>query len=426
MVTMELLMKQSHISRAVTAASTVALTGLVLTGCAAPTAESDTLVIGVPVGEGGSDTYSDMLEDFLEANPGVDAELREYPVDGFSSAMRTQLQAGNAPGVLYVNPGSGSSRSVLSLVEGGYLRPVTDLVDIESIPETEHAYFSADGEVWAQPTVINPTGIVVNKSAMDADGVEFPETFEEVLAVCEQAADAGKSFLVMAGGEPDGNNDIAVALAGYLVYGPTPDWNELRDAGETDFASSEEWNSVLDYYAQLRDARCFQDGVEGAGFDVISSRLAQGTSYASFIPAGAAGDLEAQAPGSEFVIEVLPNPTGGEPVLMASVDGGFAITTSGNEEASRAFIEWFGQKEVLAQHAVDANALPLVTEAGAEILPQYAPVLPLLESGNVIDNRTQGWSNEVYMALSNGVQGLFTGQATEEEVLAELDALWQP
>jgi raffinose/stachyose/melibiose transport system substrate-binding protein len=396
---------------------------LVLSGCAGGAGGADdTLVVAVPKQEVGENPYQSLVDGFSEANPDVSIELREFPVEGFSSVLRTQLQGGDAPDIVFANPGSGSSRSVLSLAEAGFLQPLTGTGAEELVSPSDERFFWAEDELWAQPTVVIPTGIVFNRSAMEADGVEWPDTFDGVLEVCEQAADAGKSMFVMAGGVPDGNNDVAVVLAAYQVYADDPDWNDQRDADEVDFATSPGWNDVLDTYMRMRDARCFQDGVEGAGFDTITNRLSQGESYAAFIPAGAAGDLMNANPGSVFDVDVLPSPVDDSRMLLASADGGFAVTTSANRELAQQFLDWVAQPDVLAEFALTQNGLPIGGEG--EVLPQYEPVADLIESGAVSDNRTQEWGNEVYLALSTGIQGMFTGQATKDVVLTQMDGLW--
>lgn len=394
-----------------------------LAGCAGGSGGDGTLVVAVPKQEVGENPYQSLVDGFAAANPDVPIELREFPVEGFSSVLRTQLQGGDAPDIVFANPGSGSSRSVLSLAEAGFLQPLTGTGAEDLVSESDERFFWADDELWAQPTVVVPTGIVFNRGAMEADGVEWPATFDGVLQTCEDVADAGKSMFVMAGGVPDGNNDVAVVLAAYQVYGDEPDWNDRRAAGEVDFASSDSWNEVLDTYMRMRDARCFQDGVEGAGFDTITNRLSQGESYAAFIPAGAAGDLMDANPGSTFDVDVLPSPVDDSRLLLASADGGFAITTSADRERAQMFLDYVAQPDVLAEFALTQNGLPIGGEG--DVLPQYEPVADLIEAGRVTDNRTQEWTNEVYLALSTGIQGMFTGQATKDAVLAEMDALWQ-
>jgi len=394
-----------------------------LAGCAGGSGGDGTLVVAVPKQEVGENPYQSLVDGFAAANPDVPIELREFPVEGFSSVLRTQLQGGDAPDIVFANPGSGSSRSVLSLAEAGFLQPLTGTGAEDLVSESDERFFWADDELWAQPTVVVPTGIVFNRGAMEADGVEWPATFDGVLQTCEDVADAGKSMFVMAGGVPDGNNDVAVVLAAYQVYGDEPDWNDRRAAGEVDFASSDSWNEVLDTYMRMRDARCFQDGVEGAGFDTITNRLSQGESYAAFIPAGAAGDLMDANPGSTFDVDVLPSPVDDSRLLLASADGGFAITTSADRERAQMFLDYVAQPDVLAEFALTQNGLPIGGEG--DVLPQYEPVADLIEAGRVTDNRTQEWTNEVYLALSTGIQGMFTGQATKDAVLAEMDTLWQ-
>jgi raffinose/stachyose/melibiose transport system substrate-binding protein len=69
--------------------------------------------------------------------------------------------------------------------------------------------------------------------------------------------------------------------------------------------------------------------------------------------------------------------------------------------------------------------LPVVGADFGALPPQYGGVAQLLADGKTYALPNSGWeSPEVYAALGTGVQGILTGQATVDDVLAEMDASW--
>ena len=413
------------------------LTGVVLAGCAGgggagtgngsgSGGDADSFTLGVPITEAGDSPYQLIADAYMEENPDVTIELKELPNDGFAQALNTQLQSGSAPDVFYVQPGSGNTQSVIPYAETGYLEPLTGTASEDIVPESSKGDLYFEDELYAHPLDLSVISAVVNQTAADEVGFTMPETFGELLDSCQAVADEGKSVFVVAGTAPPNTGLTAMLLAASRVYAENPDWNAQRAAGEVTFAEDQGWQDTLQAILDMKDAGCFQPGVEGGDFAAITNGLGQGTSLAGFIPSGAAFGLGAEAPDSEFNVQAVPAEDPADTVISASANNALGINAkSEKKEAAKAFFEWLAQPENAAKYAEGSGNLPIVGLDTSALPPQYAPIAEYLDGERYISLPNATWANgEVYTNLGVGVQGLLTGQASVEQVLESMDQAW--
>ena len=115
-----------------------------------------------------------LAEKYMASNPNVKITFNPQPNDSYDQTLRTQLQAGNASDVVVTSPGSGTGRSILPLVQAGFLEPLDDAAK-ELVPEGSEALFGTDGKVYGQAPEITVVGLVANETAAKAAGIsEFP------------------------------------------------------------------------------------------------------------------------------------------------------------------------------------------------------------------------------------------------------------
>ncbi|WP_345802858.1 extracellular solute-binding protein [Microbacterium sp. AZCO] len=408
---------------------------LLLAGCAAG-GES-----GADGGDGGSDPagFSIMVAQSNDADDywgqfaaqyteetGVPIEVIPYPGDAYNTQVTTQLQAGNAADMMILSPGTGQAISVVSLAEAGFLEPLDD-TSAAVIPEGTESLYEVDGDIYAQPAALNPTGFLYNAAgAVDVGIDEYPASYEEMLDACGTARDGGKSFTVLAGSAPPNNGLLAMVISATQVYGPTPDWNQQRAAGDVTFADSN-WRDVLETIVEMKEAGCFQDGVEGGTFDSITQGIGGQTSLTASVPGSAAKSI-GDATGLDLTVQAFPAAEGKEPFLVASAGYAWAINAKADDAAKAAaqeFLDWAAEPEQ-AQTFADLSGLVAITGVDAAKLPApYQPVGDLLEQGSFVDAPLATFPNPgVYDALAVGVQGLLTNQKTVDQVLDEMDAAW--
>lgn len=406
---------------------------LALTGCSGSTNSSST---------GGSKEFSltfstsntiespfqALGEKYMETHPDVKITFNPQPNDSYDQTVRTQLQAGNASDIIVTSPGSGTGRSILPLVDAGFLEPLDDSAK-ELVPVGSEALFGKDGKVYGQAPEITVVGLVSNETAAKAAGVsEFPEDFASLQDQCRDLQSAGKSLFALAGSAPPNTGLMAMSLAATRVYAEDPKWNEKRAANETTFAGTEGWKEALDAVVAMKDAGCFQKGAEGAGFDAITKGLASGNAIAGFVPGPTWRQIKSAAQDSDFEVRPFPAAESSDQgYLYASANYSFSINAaSKNKEAAQAFLDWAAEPEQTKTFAEIDGALPVTGMDSYDFEGSaYKNVGDLLKDGKYGPLPNSQWPNSsVYDALATGVQGLLTGQKSSDDVLKAMDAAW--
>ncbi|KQP74378.1 sugar ABC transporter substrate-binding protein [Microbacterium sp. Leaf288] len=406
---------------------------LVLAGCSGSTdggdssADPDTVGFSLMVAQANDadDFYAQTAQKYTEET-GVPIEVIPYPSDAYNTQVTTQLQAGNAADMMVLAPGTGQPISVITLADAGFLEPLDD-TSAGLLPAGSEAEFQIDGKTYAQPTALTPVGMVFNVTAADEAGVtEYPSTYEDLLAACADARDAGKSFTVLAGGVSFNTGLISMLISATRVYAQTPDWNEQRAAGDVTFADSG-WKDVLDDIVEMNDKGCFQDGAAGGTFDSITQGMGGGTSLTAAVPGSAAASI-GDATGAELNVQAFPPADGEKAFTVTGANYAWGINAASDDAvkaSAQAFLDWVAQPENAQAYADLSGSVPITGIDSETLLPEYAPIGDLLANGDYAGLPNATWPNPaVYDALGVGVQGLLTGQKTVDQVLADMDAAW--
>ncbi len=427
--------RRTRASRIGLIAAPLAVGALVLAGCSG-TSSDNSSTSGGPQQFSFTYVTSNNIESpfeaiakvYMQEHPEVKITRNAQPNDQYDQTLRTQLQAGNAADLVETAAGTGQGRSLIPLAKAGFLEPLNDTVT-KIVPSNDKSQFVLNGKTYGSPTDLTFIGLIENQTAGAAAGAStFPADWDSLKAACTSAKSAGKSFLVVSGAAAPNTGLMAMAIAATRVYAEDPKWDKERAANKVTFAGSDGWKASLKAITDLKDAGCFQSGVEGAGFDAITNGLAQGTSVAAFVPAPAASQLASAAKGQKFVVQAFPPANSGDKAFgYASNNYALSISKGAkNKAAAQAFLDWLAQPENAKKFADLDGGLPVSGVADLDLSGTvYEPVADILKNGDYTGLPNNNWSNAaVYDALASGVQGLLTGQKTAGDILKAMDAAW--
>jgi raffinose/stachyose/melibiose transport system substrate-binding protein len=373
--------------------------------------------------------FATLAEEYEKSHEGVTVKTNPIALNTYGSTITTQLQAGNGPDVFFINAGGGQAGSVGTLGEAGKLLDLTGEVAEGSVPENAVASMSYDDKLVAVPVYLAPAGIIFSPMAAEQSGFTFDSssTMQDVIDQCKTVADGGQAVFGLAGSMAPNTGIFTAALAASTVYGPEPDWNEKKAAGETSFAESDGWRDAIQTMKDLNDAGCFQEGAAGAGFDALTNGMGQGQMLGFAAPGGAAKDIMDSTGGAvTLTVQAMPAPDGYETYLMAGTPDAIAgNAASKNKDLALDFINWMSQPEQTKAAADAAGDIPVGTTDSSTLLPQYEGVAGLIDENKIAQYPYIDWPNgEVYNALGTGVTGVLTGQMSVDDVLESLDKAW--
>jgi len=345
----------------------------------------------------------------------------------YGQALNTAVQAKALPDVFMVEPGVGQLQSVLPLAQAGLLRSLNDTNAPKLNPASDRQYLNIGKDTYAAAFDVQVTGVIGNTSAMRKDGVLWPRTFSRLLSECQAAVARGKSFFYLAGSQFGNNGLLAQQMLAAGVYGQDPNWNAKRTAGTVKFATDARWKATLGKIKQMFDAGCFQKGVEAGNFPGISQNLFAGRVYAVIVPGGTASDFRKQ---SGQIIDNYPFPisekTSEQRVLYGASYAAAINKDAKNVAGAKAFINYIVSPAGQTAFTNVSGALKNDLTFNANRTPWFRPIASLVQTKKVQPSPTRGWVDPaVYNRLGTGIQGIFTGQATVDQVLANMDSVWK-
>src|SRR5690606_9095445 len=144
----------------------------------------------------------------------------------------------------------GNPMAMQVVAEAGLVQDLSDMDFVEQIPEAYRVLSDFDGGTYVAPVSSAGIGAAYNLTVMEEVGLEVPQTWTEVLALCADAQAAGKAAFALAGQTPWQVQLIPYALTPTLVYGPNPDFAQQMSDGEATFADSE-WATAFEKYIEM-------------------------------------------------------------------------------------------------------------------------------------------------------------------------------
>ncbi|NQX35125.1 ABC transporter substrate-binding protein [Herbiconiux sp. VKM Ac-2851] len=415
-------LKTQH-TRALAALVTVGAVGVALTGCSTSPGGGDdanTLTVGTNGGTG----MKAVIAQFEADNPGVTVKLQDSP-ESYQQVTATQLTGGTAPDVVQVFPGTGNNVSVKIAGEKGFFSDLSDQSWVEELPEASVDLLSApDGDVVAVPMTFSSIGAIYNTDALAEVGLTAPTTWSEVLAFCGDAAEAGKVAYGLGLSDTWTTQLIPYALTATLVYADDPDFVQQQVDGSATFSDSD-WKLALQKYQEMETAGCFNPSPNGTAYAQVQEAIAAGTTLGTVSVAAETQGIETVS-GTDLnlAFEAFPaTDDASQTYLSATVGPSFAVNAkASDQELAKKFIAYLAEPSTQVAYATaygDTAALP-----GDET--QEGPVAGVVGefvSTNMISTwPDQLWpSTTVQPALFDGVQALFTGQQSVDDVLKNMD-----
>jgi raffinose/stachyose/melibiose transport system substrate-binding protein len=419
-------------------AAGAALALLTVTACTGTTAPTDGGGGGGGDGEGGDVTIRYLIEEqedaealdlirgrmdeFEAQNEGITVDLQTAPIDSMRSVLQTQLRSGEGPDVF--RWGSGPSFGG-ALAENGLVMDLTDAYEEHGWEVYDFAkeQVTLDGKIYAIPGEPETIGVFYNQDVFDNLGIAEPTTLEELDAAAAAAKDAG--FVPFAVSDQEGwqgGHLLSMALSSRVG----------SERVEALISGEESWTSpdvvaALQQWKDWQTAGYLTEFPTSLDYDSGTALFLSGE--AAMIPNGT-WFADAIVADADFEAGYIPFPTeDGAGFFTAGLGSGQWVSAqTEHPEEAIALLDFLASEEQ-GQWVVENLQLippfPVDTE-GLDISPLFAQVLQDTEQlatgdadfGVNIDTVAADALND---AMYDGMQALFTGQATAEQVAQSLD-----
>ena len=407
--------------RTLAVAASAALGALLLAGCSSPGDGRVQLDFFQFKGEALED-FEQIIADFEAENP--DIVVVQNQVADADTIIRTLLVKDKAPDVITLNANGNFGR----LAQAGVFYDFSDEPVLQTINPAVQDILAdlgnAEGEVNGLGYVNNANGIIYNEDIFEEQGLEVPETWDELIDVCDQLQAAGITPFYGTLGDSWTGLPSFNALGAY----PAQDdfFEQLREEGEdvgpdSEVSFQKDFAEALDQQYELFSYT--QDGYRGKTYDDGNAAFANGDVAMLMQGIWAVSPIKDVNP--DIRAGIFPYPATDDPADRLLVSGVDVVVTMGKdtphrEEALR-FIDYLFEQDVIEEFAASQNMVPSVEGAQLSDDPAIQSVAPWFDEGRITGFIDHQVPPSIPLAAIDQ-EFLFTGDA--DAALATLDREW--
>jgi raffinose/stachyose/melibiose transport system substrate-binding protein len=369
-----------------------------------------------------------LISNFERVYPDIKIQPTYLPNGVLQTTLLTQFQAGNAPDLIWMVPGTSDVISPVPLAKAGRL------VDLSGSPWVSRIKPIKDGvtykgKVYGWPAGFTPVAVWYNDALFKQLGLKVPVNFGQLLTMCKKVSAAGKVPFAFGMGAGAAGIDISflVGRVGQYVYKGDPTWTAKRTSNKVSFASSASWRRLLQSYVDMNTAGCFPPHPEGVSNAQLFSMMGSGQAVMMASNSALIAGLKLANPNLGLKVFPLPADKQANTVVTLFTAPVYGINSASHHVAeAKKFIDFLGRaKQNSLFNQVGNQIAPFDATKGK--VPDWAtPLKSYFQSGKTIQDPTAEWTNPALrnLTLIPDITGLFTGQKSVDDILKDLDAGW--
>ena len=361
-------------------------------------------------------TYFDQVEEQFNATHD-DIHLTISSPNDASTIMRTRFVREDYPDII----GIGGDINYSYYVDADILADVSDYPGLADVKQSyldilENLEITPKDGVFGVPYVANAAGILYNKDMFEEHGWQIPESWDELIDLCEEIKSEGILPFYF------GFRDTWTCLAPWnsLAVDLAPaDTCKKVNAGETTFT---------DNYREVAE-KCLElvsygpEDPVAYGYNDACTAFANGESAMYPIGSYAVPQILSVNPDMNIDSFVTPgNDDADKNTLNSGVDLMFAVTAAcEHKEEAYEVLDFLMEDENIQAYIDDQNAVPC-KEGDFDLAPMLDGMQSYIESGNMTDYQDHYYPSE--MAVDAQIQTLIINKDVDA-FLAKFDKDWQ-
>ena len=361
-------------------------------------------------------TYFDQVEEQFNATHD-DIHLTISSPNDASTIMRTRFVREDYPDII----GIGGDINYSYYVDADILADVSDYPGLANVKQSyldilENLEITPKDGVFGVPYVANAAGILYNKDMFEEHGWQIPESWDELIDLCEEIKSEGILPFYF------GFRDTWTCLAPWnsLAVDLAPaDTCKKVNAGETTFT---------DNYREVAE-KCLElvsygpEDPVAYGYNDACTAFANGESAMYPIGSYAVPQILSVNPDMNIDSFVTPgNDDADKNTLNSGVDLMFAVTAAcEHKEEAYEVLDFLMEDENIQAYIDDQNAVPC-KEGDFDLAPMLDGMQSYIESGNMTDYHDHYYPSE--MAVDAQIQTLIINKDVDA-FLAKFDKDWQ-
>jgi raffinose/stachyose/melibiose transport system substrate-binding protein len=380
-----------------------------------------------------SDNADAIYAAFMEQNPNITITREVFSSDQMRDTVNTAVASGTGPDLIFYDAGPGYAGV---LADAGFLLPLDDYAAqygwTERVAAPAVEATTIDGSFYGMPLQTDLIGMFYNQTLLAQEGLEVPETLDDLVAFCGQATEKGYIPIAFAD-NPGWQAFHQFSMTSNQMIGPEA-MRALLFENQGSWDTPEIVTAIEAFFVTLRDAGCFPEDPAAITYEDGNSLFYGGEALLHTTGSWLTGEIEEQMPDTEIGFVPFPEVEGGQGrVWISGVGSAWYITSStDNPDEAAAFIDYlFSQEAAEKWIGVSRYFVPVdVDMANIEIGPLNKLIIDTLQTAGE-EGVQFGYNVDVLAPpefntmMESGFQAILAGDKTPEQQAADLQAAWQ-
>jgi len=343
------------------------------------------------------DAMDALIAKFCEENP--DIKVIHTPATDFNTVITTRAQTNEMPDVFSCT----TNNTYEIMFRDGLIMDLAGQEFFSNVEPETLELSKYDGKNWRLPYSLSAYGIYIRTDILAENGLEIPETYEELMNVSEELMSKGITPFVCA------DKDLGVVgqrmerLMGIIDDNCDTEFRKIADGSIAPADSV-----ILNTFASTQKAITKYSTDDSLGVD-------QTASYQNYVNDGGAMmingtwtlvTLKDYSPDIKVAMIPFPNPTGGDTKVPISIDTSFCISNSTkHKEACLKFLEFLSRTEN-AQIYTDFEGSPNVIKGVDYNVAEFAAITEKMNNGEIFVSLNAVWPSGLRNEMRDFAQAL--------------------
>ncbi len=367
--------------------------------------------------------FNEMLAEFTAAHPDITVTSETVAGTGaatYPDVLRTSIAGGDPPDLFYMWGGSIAA----PFIEADQVLPLDPYYEeygwAERLVPWAAEAMQVDGVYYGVPKSTRGMGFWYRKDLFEQNGIEIPQTYEELEAACTTLKEAGIACLSLGG--KFGWNTMRL-LDYFIELEAGPEMHDQLNALEASWDSPE----VVAAYQKLKtwvDNEWIVPGFLAVAPDDARQPFYRGQAAMVFEGDWLESVLHADEQDTTNIDFFLP-PTGHEPLRMSGFPEQVMITKdSQHPDEAAVFLDWFLTPEIQQKYfqAIGGSTGVLNAFPSEEEFPLSVKWREIIETSEAYPPTDQAFRKELMDQFFAVQDAIVAGATTPEEGAAQMQA----
>jgi raffinose/stachyose/melibiose transport system substrate-binding protein len=362
-----------------------------------------------------------------EQVPGLSVDRTTMQMEQMQNILSTAIQSGEGPDVFYSSPGWST---VGPLIEAGAIADLTEAYDgrgwRDRVQPWAVDYVTYNDKIWALPYEAEIQGVFYHEDLFEEHGIEPPQTYDDFIAAAEKLKEAGFDAPIVTAARP-------AYVLGWLessMLGATIPAEELATIvlGHNSWENTAYRNAVAKI-DELNEKGFVPSGVLAYSYDDMMAQFYTKSSPMVLTGSWIVANIDGNFPDLEVGFFEVPPLEGVERRAPKASGGGFMLSAnSENRDMALQFMDCLATAEsaqTWLSEGLSRAPIEGVDPATADLSDLNRTVTDVVNQPLSAFNLYGILPAEVNNATWNGIQAMWAGQMTAEELVAAKQDAWQ-